>query len=506
MRQRALIISPLLVLMLLLVACNSTGLPPAPAPAPTSTIAIPTATRAEPTSTTQSTQEVVPTVTALAPEPTNTSEPFTEPPTLTTEPTQPQATTTTQADITVTPAHQPSSTSQASNPTNTANPTTPANPTNVALLQQIEKDAAKVRGLQPLADVREEFINDAQLRDNLTKDMAQDYPKDKAVRDAVELWLMRLSDNPKLDLYQLEIDLQTEQVAGYYDLRKKKLFVRNEGGALSPLARQTLAHEYTHSLQDQHFDLQKLLPDHSTDGDHDLGVRSLVEGDATISGLLYASRYFTQQQYQDMITESQNAPTDVLDRAPRYIRDSLLFPYEQGVQFVVALGGQSSFNRINQALQDPPVSSEQIMHPEKYTKSPRDLPKLVALPPLTDTLGAGWTMPDNGTLGEFDLNIILDENGAADATGAAAGWGGCIYNFYENGDKSLLMINTTWDTTKDANEFETALQQTFGNSTKSGALWTNGGRFFGVKRVGGNIALGAATDRTALEKAMAAVK
>jgi len=268
----------------------------------------------------------------------------------------------------------------------------------------------------------------------------------------------------------------------------------------------TLAHEYTHALQDQHYDLQKLLPSKSTDDDRDFGVRSLVEGDATISGLLYAQRFMSQQDYQKMLDESKNAPTDVIDRAPRYIRDSLYFPYEQGVQFVITLGILNGYGPINKALHDPPVSSEQILHPEKYTDNPRDLPKPVALPPLTDTLGTGWTMPLNGTLGEFDLQVMLEENNATDADTAAAGWGGGVYNYYENGDKSLAIFNTVWDTKKDADEFDIAINETFNSYDKSGAFSTDGKRFFSVKRIGDAIAVGASTDKTALQKAMAAIK
>jgi hypothetical protein len=363
-----------------------------------------------------------------------------------------------------------------------------------------------LRGLKPLKDVPEAFITEDQLRANLTKDMAENYSQKESEQDVSELWLLRLIDDPTINLYQLEIDLQTEQVAGYYDQKKDELFVRNDGTDITPLARQTLAHEFTHALQDQHYDLEKMLPDDSKDDDHDLGVRSLVEGDATVSGILYAQTYMTQKEYQTMLDESKNAPSEVIDRVPPYIRDILYFPYEQGVQFVIALGITSSFRPIDKALQDPPVSSEQIMHPEKYTDTPRDMPKLVALPPLTDTLGTGWTMPDNGTLGEFDVLKMLQENNTTGADSAAAGWGGSVYNYYENGDKALVIFNTVWDTPKDADEFEAAINDSFSSATKTGSIYSDGKRFFSVKRTGDSIAVGASTDQSALQKAMAAVK
>jgi len=175
---------------------------------------------------------------------------------------------------------------------------------------------------------------------------------------------------------------------------------------------------------------------------------------------------------------------------------------------VIGLGILNGYGAVNKALQDPPVSSEQILHPEKYTNTPRDLPKPVALTPLTDTLGAGWTMPTNGTLGEFDFQEMLGQTNLSksQADAAAAGWGGAVYNYYENADKKLAVFNTVWDTKKDADEFETAIKDSFSSYQQNGTTWTDGKRFFAIKRIGDAIAVGAATDQPALEKAMAALK
>jgi hypothetical protein len=134
------------------------------------------------------------------------------------------------------------------------------------------------------------------------------------------------------------------------------------------------------------------------------------------------------------------------------------------------------------------------------------MPKPVALTPLTDTLGTGWTMPDNGTLGEFDFQAMLQESNATGADSAAAGWGGAVYNYYENGDKALIIFNSVWDTPKDADEFEAAINDSFSSATKSGNIYSDGKRFFSVKRTGDAIAVGASTDQDALQKAMGAVK
>jgi hypothetical protein len=478
MRYRALILAASVLLCLVIAGCNSTGLPGPATSNPTPTTAQSTATAV-----------------ALAFD-TPTADPFFG----TTRTATPKA-----GATQVEPTARATGTA-VSNATPVPNSTIEAQ--NLATLKEIERQDALFRGLKPLADVPAQFISSDQLRENLTKEMEQYYSKEDAKNDATELWLMRLIDKRDIDLYQLQIDLQSEQVLGYYDQKVKEFFVRSDGTKLSPTAKETLAHEYVHALQDQHYDLQKLLPDQTTDDDKSTAIRSLVEGDATVSGILFAQSHFSPAEYQSIIDDSANSDTTVLDSAPKYISDSLYFPYNEGVQFVIALGITNSFDPINRALADPPVSSEQIMHPEKYTAANRDMPQIVAAPPLTDTLGAGWTHSDNGTLGEFDLKELLTFNKATDPDGAAAGWGGGTYNLYTNSDNALSMINTTWDTTKDATQFEDALNETFAKDTKDGdvIVGSDGLRFYEVKRTNDDISILASTDRSALEKAIAAVK
>src|SRR5690242_6928546 len=136
-----------------------------------------------------------------------------------------------------------------------------------------------MRGLKPKTDVKEQFVPQSQMQANLTQELKQDYTPEEAKRDATTLWLLRLLKDPGIDLLKLQTDLLGEQVLGYYDHKKKELFVRSDEAQLSPLARETLAHEYTHSLQDQYYDLGKLRPDHM-ENDRGTAVLSLIEGDA----------------------------------------------------------------------------------------------------------------------------------------------------------------------------------------------------------------------------------
>ena len=428
-----------------------------------------------------------------------------------------------------TPVAEASATAPAGNPTPTeAAPTeaatveataaaeatgTPAPPVAAATIPpaleqqitKIESEAATVRGLKPKTDVPEYFISSEQIKENLKQEIAQDYPRDQARRDTLELWLMRFVNDQSLDLYQVQVDLLGEQVLGYYDQDKKDLFVRNDQQPLSPLAQETLAHEFVHSLQDEYYNLRKLRPRNSHNGDRDAAITSLIEGDATISGLIFAQKYMTQAEFQEFLKEDSSGSTKILDQVPLYIRESLYFPYDQGFKFVLALYQSGGFPRIDKAFQDPPTSTEQIMHPEKYLNSPRDVPKAVDLVPLTDTLGAGWTMQDTNTLGEFDLDALLRTNNVTDPE-AAAGWGGARYALYQGNGGAVVLLTTRWDTAKDAGEFNTALTQSLSKATKDGAIWNDNGRFIGITHTGDQVTMVSGTERAAVERALAAVK
>ncbi|MDQ6693899.1 MAG: hypothetical protein M3014_05695 [Chloroflexota bacterium] len=371
----------------------------------------------------------------------------------------------------------------------------------------IEAQAAQLRGLTPKAKVTEAFISHQQLHDNLVHDIARDYPRAQAQQDALEAWLLRLVDDPKIDLYQLQVDLLTEQVAGYYDPKAKDLFVLSGQSTLSPLSRMTLAHEYTHSLQDQYYDLTRLLPDKSTNPDRDSAVRSLVEGDASLSGFKYAANYFSQAEIQNMLKESGGASTTVLDRAPLYVREGLNFPYDEGVNFVNQLLKVDGFRAVDRAFASPPTSTEQIIHPEKYISTPRDEPVPVTIPPLTSTLGTGWTLKDSGTSGEFDARVELETGKAPNAKDASAGWGGGQYAFYLNGKDAVIVQSLAWDTTKDADEFDSAIRGTFSGMTANGTdRWSNQGRYFSVTRKGNLVTFIGATTQDIMQKATAALK
>jgi hypothetical protein len=321
----------------------------------------------------------------------------------------------------------------------------------------IEERVSELRGLEASQPVTKAFLTTDELRQRMTEDVLENYSEQEAHDDVLLYLAFELIDQ-EMDLRDLFIELQTEQVLGFYDPDTKEMYVVKRGQEPTLFDLWTFAHEYTHVLQDQHFDLQALgFTDETEDEDEDseaqFAIRSLVEGDASLLMQQYAIKYFELKDLQEILTQSEALDSSVLDAAPKVVRESLMFPYDAGLVFVKTLFDDGGWGAVDAAYADPPLSTEQILHPERY---PDDVPQVITLPPLTDTLGSGWRLVDEDVLGEFGLGLYLDVHlAASDAEAAAEGWGGDRYAVYWRDDESAfaLALRLAWDTSADAEEF-----------------------------------------------------
>jgi hypothetical protein len=147
--------------------------------------------------------------------------------------------------------------------------------------------------------------------------------------------------------------------------------------------------------------------------------------------------------------------SEQIDKAPRALRESLLFPYEQGFAWVNQLYKRGGWAQVSQAFTDLPQSTEQVLHPDKYFA--HEAPIKVNIPDLAATLGKGWQRIDYDVNGEWNYYQILAEyvQPTSMADRAAAGWGGDRYAVYEQKADGLVCIaqSTVWDTEQDAREF-----------------------------------------------------
>jgi hypothetical protein len=373
-----------------------------------------------------------------------------------------------------------------------------------ARLSEILDAVSEVRELEPIADVPKAIITRDQLRANLMELLAEEYSPEEAERDTLVLWLLRLVDDPELDLYQLQLDLLSEQVLGYYDDEADELFVVSDNDGLSALDEYTAAHELVHALQDQHFDLQQFHAEADTNADGATAMTALIEGDAVLASTNYALEFMDPAKLMEIATESAQFDSSVLESAPPYIVASLQFPYDQGTTFVTELYTTGGNDAIDAAFADPPTSTEQVMHPEKYLDETRDDGVEVESSDVSAALGEGWSQAYTNTLGEFDLSFMLRENGAADPDGGADGWGGSRFTLYTNADAAVLMLDTIWDSDAEAAEFATAVRETMPQLAVATDLWNVGDRFIGLVETGDGVVVVSGTDRVAVEAALAA--
>ena len=327
-------------------------------------------------------------------------------------------------------------------------------------LAGIEQRVSAIRQLPLKQPIHVEFMTRAQLQRQVTNEIAQQYPKADQERDERVLTAFGLIP-AGTDLLKLQEAVQGEQIAGYYDPGTHQMVVvRDAGdpGSFSPLDEIVFAHEVTHALQDQNLNLDGLTVSESKQfDDQNLATLALIEGDATSCQVDYL---LANKRLIPAVFTQLNSPelsSDQLNKAPAYLRTTLLFPYDQGLTFVDALKKNGGWSAVDEAYARPPVSTEQVLHPAKYLANEQPVP--VTVPDLTSALGSGWSSAATNDFGELGVRVLLSgqPNSKRDANQAAAGWGGDEYRVWANGGQTAIAWQTAWDTKQDADQFVAAL-------------------------------------------------
>ncbi len=323
----------------------------------------------------------------------------------------------------------------------------------------ITEEVSDLRGLDVLEPIVVTPKNREQLGVELEADLEEDYPPEERYADERELIAFGLMD-PDVDLGQLIVELYTEQVAGYYDPKSSEMVVVQEGPMgerFTASEHVTFAHEVIHALQDQHFDIDAgVLEREDLSDDQSLAITALIEGDATLSELQYLLE--RPELLNEFLAEigDTDFDTTTLDGAPPLIVETLLFPYDSGYIFVEAIYDDGGWEAVNAAFADPPQSTEQIIHPEKYLM--REVPDEVDVADFTPLLGDDWDTFDINTFGEYQIRVILQQSSIPDdqAAEAAAGWGGDTYVVAGTDTEDAIHWVSTWDTEADALQFAQA--------------------------------------------------
>jgi hypothetical protein len=347
----------------------------------------------------------------------------------------------------------------------------------------VKSRVVDLRNLNFLREIEQDHQSVEELQHVLQREIARTYPENALAVLEERLLKFGFVASP-IDLQTQLIRMFSQQIAGYYDPREKKMvLIENSPGATSSggmlpiellsqwlissaglsLEEILLSHELTHAMQDQHFDLLSLPIEALDPEDTTSAVTALIEGDATIvmfdymlapQGLDVTRAPELSHNLHVWVESPFVRGFSMFQTVPRYLMDNLLFPYVYGFDFVLYLKQRGGWDEVNRAYQDFPVSTEQVLHPEKYFDQ-RDMPTLITLPTLPKT-AYKWQEVEQNTLGEFNISILLDGYlTSADARTASAGWDGDRFALLTHADTQSLLLAwyTAWDSEQESKDF-----------------------------------------------------
>jgi hypothetical protein len=314
-------------------------------------------------------------------------------------------------------------------------------------IAEVENQVEAVRGLAYERPVNIEPITTGEMDRRLRDYFDAYYPKRFYARRS-EAWATIGAIPRNVGILEALNAYQQGQVLGYYNSQNEELVYTGDA-SLDRIEHFVLAHELTHAIDDQHFDLDRL---------DDMVVRCDDEVFQAALGVVEGSaNHFATQV---LLRFPVAAPGSLsgggsAGEVPPLITEIQAYPYTAGQRFVDALADQGGPAVVNRALRRFPTTTEQILHPSKF---PGDVAETVDVPDFAPTFGPTWRDHDVMIVGEVWLkallNLRLEEDAAASA---AAGWDGGLYRAWSDGDDVAVVMSTVWDSPQDAKEFSDVL-------------------------------------------------
>lgn len=341
------------------------------------------------------------------------------------------------------------------------------------ILQQLsEITGMKVHHAVPCAFITKADVN------KFLKDRVRDVVKPEDVR-AEELTLKKFNFVPAdFDLAKNTIDLLTEQAAAFYDYNKKKLFITESDSTESQ--EPVLAHELGHALADQNYNLAKFVRQGRKSDDGSAARLAVMEGQAT----WLMSEFLARQSGQSLknspdlvsmmakMSDSTGGQYPVFENEPLYLRTTLVFPYTKGMLFQNAVTQRDGKDGFGEVFKNAPVSTQQILHPEKYFAGvkPTD-------PKLPDfKLGHSYKGLVGGVLGELEHRILIEQAiSAARADEIAPHWRGANFELLEDkaAGRVVLLYASEWDTDEAAQMYFAAYRMSMQKKWKKMTVATD---------------------------------
>jgi hypothetical protein len=319
-----------------------------------------------------------------------------------------------------------------------------AAPPNAEQLKEQIALITEITGLEARKQVPVETLSREAWKAWVDEQVKEQSKPEEIRRDEILLKMFGLVPRD-FDLRKTTVDLLGEQAAAVYDHRRKRMiFV--EGAETAGMEESVLIHELSHAVADQHFDMGRFLDKGPKSDEQQFARLAVVEGQAMWimaeamlkrMGQTLAGNGKALESMLPAMGQMAASQYPVFSGAPLYMRETLLFPYSGGMVFQQAVVDRMGKAAFREVLRNPPVSTQQILHPDKYFAGAK--PSAVTLPPAPARGYKRWSM---GDLGEFDLLLLLREGGMEEqaARRLSAGWRGGAYELMESreGKRPLL--------------------------------------------------------------------
>jgi hypothetical protein len=318
------------------------------------------------------------------------------------------------------------------------------------------KRVERARGLSAPRPVPGVLLDRAALIAQVKQHVARELPPEAIHNEGLALQLLGFVPT-RFDYEAAEYRLLQDQLAGYYEPADGTMYMASDLGDVE--AEATLAHELVHAVQDQHWNLQERSKYRPGDGDREEAISALAEGDATSAMFDVIIAHESPKTGKtaldlpdDVFAEQirQGVDQGAGANAPLVMRSSLAAPYIYGTLFVHALRRRGGWEEVNRAWSDPPTTSEQILHVEKWLTHE---PAMKIEAPSFASLGDGWVVADEDSEGELGTRVAFEQwLEPATAADASAGWGGDRGVLVANRDRAAFAWRLRYDRGKAKNE------------------------------------------------------
>jgi len=317
-------------------------------------------------------------------------------------------------------------------------------------------------------------VTRSEMDDVVRAQVQRELPPDALEHEEQQEKLLSVID-PSEHYADLVLGMLGSQVAGLYIPREKALYVVDDGAASEGSSEEhtVLVHEIVHAIQDEHFDLGRRVAWRADASDETAAMHALGEGDATLAMLLDTSRgeeipTTFIDGFTTIMRESNRRM--VGERVPTAVADALVDPYVEGLRFVWSLYQRGGWAAVDAAWRDPPRTTEQLLHPEKYAQ--REAP--VAL--RAEAVGPeSFKIIDANTIGELEVRDWLSAFVDFDVAQAIArGWGNGRVELFGRDRERALRLRVRWDSDATAHATQAyarvgaALEKRFGKARRSG--------------------------------------